>query len=142
MITYLYESTEESRQWIADKDSQILSSIPRIFISVKNAAVLRSSIDGQQTTQAFAQSLDAKIWRDIVVQEAPDMPRVKELVDQLLLVAVEPSKGLSAEQIEAIRQTKGSGGLSPGYTVVALALLGIGVSVAFNWKKIAAKFIA
>ena len=77
-----------------------------------------------------------------MVQEPPDMPRVKELLDQLLLLAVEPSKGLSNEQIEAIKQTKGSGGLSAGPTLVALALLGLGVSVAFNWKKIAAKLIA
>lgn len=69
------------------------------------------------------------------------MPRVKELVDQLLSVAVEPSKGLSAEQIEAIRQTKGSGGLTSAYAIVGLALFGIGMTVAFNWKKIAAKFI-
>jgi hypothetical protein len=70
------------------------------------------------------------------------MPRVKELLDQLLLLALEPSKGLSNEQIEAIRQTKGTGGLSTGYTVVALAILGLGVSVAFNWKKIAARLVA
>ena len=58
--------------------------------------IIRSASEGQLSTSTFAQSLEIKLYRELVIHEGgPEPPKIKDIIDAAMSASIEPYKGLS-----------------------------------------------
>ncbi len=99
-------SDNDSKKYIEEISEKFSPYIPRILVhdkmggAARVGGLLQSGIDTVNMLQTFAKSIDIK-----VCQELTDA-RVKDLVELILSIAVEPFRGISEKGIEGIKEMR------------------------------------